>query len=189
MYTQSYMDAYYKRVQDQDFEDQRLRKIAADHAVMTAQNRMMDQNAYRAPRQRPQFTESEMAMIRQYEAEEKMKKEAAERDARQREENERRQKEEAERVRLEAKRKRVIECDQDLQNLRRAIKSAEMSKYNHDAIMQRAQQDREQKKKEQEQEQAALKEMEEIAAREDQERTEVQRRIRDETNAFMQDMI
>ena len=31
--------------------------------------------------------------------------------------------------------------------------------------------------------------MEEIAAKEDQERTEVQRRIRDETNAFMQDMI
>lgn len=34
-----------------------------------------------------------------------------------------------------------------------------------------------------------MKEMEEIAAKEDQERTEVQRRIRDETNAFMQDMI
>ena len=114
MYTQSYMDAYYKRVQEQDFEDQRLRKIAADHAVMTAQNRQMDQNAYRAPRQRPQFTESEMAMIRQYEAEEKMKKEAAERNAREQEENARRQNEEAERVRLESKRKRVIECDQDL---------------------------------------------------------------------------
>ena len=105
------MDSYYKRIQEQDFEDQRLRKIAADHAVMTAQTRMMDQNAYRAPRQRPQFTETEMAMIRQYEAEEKMKKEAAERDARQREENERRRKEESERIRLEAKRKRVIESD------------------------------------------------------------------------------
>lgn len=41
-----------------------------------------------------------------------------------------------ERVRLEAKRRRVIENDEDLKNLRRAIAVAQTSKENHEQISQ-----------------------------------------------------